>query len=92
MPVVFRIIAATIYAFIGILQFVMLIRAVLSWFPSTQSSMISQFCILVTEPFIAPVRFMLSHFSFMQGLPFDLSFLVTFILLSLLESFLPVIK
>lgn len=92
MPVIFQVIAATIYAFIGILQFIMLIRAILSWFPATQESMIAQFCTLVTEPFIAPVRFMLSRFSFTQGLPFDLSFFLTFILLSLLESFLPVIK
>ena len=92
MPVIFRIIASTVYAFIGVLQFIMLIRAVLSWFPGAQDSAISQFCTLVTEPFIAPVRFLLSNFSFTQGLPFDLSFFVTFILLSLLESFLPIIR
>ena len=70
----------------------MLLRAILSWFDTGEGGIISLLTgilTMVTEPVILPVRFVLSHFPSLNNLPVDISFFVTFILLSLLRVLLP---
>jgi uncharacterized protein YggT (Ycf19 family) len=42
----------------------------------------------VTEPVIMPVRAVINRLGLFEGLPIDMSFLITFMLLSVLEMFL----
>ena len=70
----------------------MLLRAILSWFDTGRGGFISALTgilTMVTEPIILPVRFLLSRIPAASNLPIDLSFFITFILLSLLQVFLP---
>lgn len=71
-----------------LLQIAMLVRAVLSWFPSGSGSAIGELAYTVTEPVIAPVRRFLERFPSIRNFPFDISFLVTFMLISMLSAVL----
>ena len=64
------------------LQIMMFARAILSWFPNTNGSPLSNFLVVMTEPIIAPVRFLLGKFESLRSIPIDIPFFVTLILLS----------
>ena len=68
----------------------MLIRAILSWFPPAdgRGGVIRNFVYTVSEFFVAPVRAFLDRFDWVRRTPIDISFLVTFLLLSFLQTIL----
>jgi len=70
----------------------MFIRALLSWFPGENESVFDRFLFLCTEPVIAPVRSLLDRFEFFAGLPIDLSFIATYLILSLVLALLPTVS
>lgn len=68
----------------------MLARAVMSLFVHDEESKISDFLYYATEPAIYPVRWVLGKLGLSgDGMPIDISFLVTVILLSLVQLLLP---
>ena len=70
----------------------MLLRAILSWFDTGRGGFLSALTgilTMITEPVVMPVRFLLSRFPSVNNMPVDLSFFIAFILLSLLQAFLP---
>lgn len=71
-----------------LLQIAMLVRAVLSWFPAGSGSVIGELAYTITEPVIAPVRRFLERFPAIRNFPFDISFLITFLLISMLSAVL----
>lgn len=71
---------------IGLFQTLLIIRAILSWFPV--SSGIYDFLHLVTEPVIMPVRMLFDKMGIDVSIPIDLPFLVTYILLSVVSTVL----
>lgn len=64
------------------------VRAVMSWLPIDDDNPILSFLYAVTEPVIMPVRYVVEYFGWFEGFPIDMSFLLTFILLSVIELFL----
>ncbi|MBQ4327860.1 MAG: YggT family protein [Clostridia bacterium] len=74
--------------FLQALQFCMLIRAVLSWFPLDDSNKFLIFIESVTEPVIFPIRAIFDRIPFLANFPIDLSFLVAYILLSVVSGLL----
>lgn len=68
------------------IQLAMLLRAVLSWFPLENRFI--DFLHNVTEPFIYPIRRLFERFGWFQGLPIDISFMVSYILLSVITMLL----
>ena len=66
----------------------MLGRAVLSWFPEGGQSRIAAFLYVITEPFIMPVRGLCNRLGLFQGIPLDMPFLITALLLTLISTFL----
>ena len=73
---------------VDVLWFALFLRAILSWFPpNSKENVIRNFVYTVTEFFIAPVRAFLDRFDWVRRTPLDISFLVTYILLSLLSTF-----
>ncbi len=83
----------TLALFLRTLEFLMFVRAILSWFPpsSGRPGPVRAFIITVTEFAIAPVRALLDRFEFTRRSPIDIPFLVTFLLLSMLSTFLPLV-
>ena len=75
--------------FLTILQFLMMLRAILSWLPVDEDSRLVNFIYMVTEPVIVPVRMLLDKMEWTQDLPIDISFLVAFMLLSIIQMLLP---
>ncbi len=73
---------------LSILLFLMLLRAVFSWFPTDEESAFAHFLFIATEPFILPVRALLDRFEFFRSMPIDMSFFITALLLSILRSIL----
>ncbi len=79
---------ATVRVVVYVLQFLLLARAILSWLPLDEDNPFENFLYAVTEPVIAPVRALIEHFGWFEGLPIDMSFFITFILLSVIQMFL----
>ncbi|MEA4824864.1 MAG: YggT family protein [Clostridiaceae bacterium] len=79
-------IAALLLRLIEVLLF---LRAILSWFPLRADSPVIQFVTVTTEPLLMPVRMLLYRvFPGLRRFPFDISFIIVFILIQLLISLL----
>lgn len=86
--------ASLIYDFIkfidlcfGGLSLLMLVRAIVSWFPGVGThSKVMNFVVGVTEMFISPVRQFMNRFDAVRTFPLDLSFLVTYILIGVVRT------
>lgn len=76
------------YWMLSAIQTLMLIRAVASWFFPMDENPFLRFLVAATEPFIMPVRAVLQRFDAIASLPIDISFLITYVLLSILQSLL----
>ena len=63
----------------------MFIRAIFSWFPTESPGKLQLVIQRMTEPVIAPVRKFLWRMGWFQGLPIDMSFMVTYLLLMALR-------
>ncbi len=79
------ILRGTLSVFLSVLELLMLGRAIVSWLPLEEDNPFVHFLHGVTEPVIYPVRMLLERFGLFQGLPIDMSFFVTFILISMLS-------
>lgn len=82
------VVASTLRFLIVMIQFLMMARAIISWLPFEEDHPIVTFLYTVTEPIVAPVRAVIERFGWFEGLPIDMSFFITFMLLSILEMFL----
>ncbi len=87
MPLAVILIKNIVIVFLTAVQFAMLARAILSWFPN--ATKFNDFLYSITEPFIYPVRLLFDKMNWFSGLPIDISFLVTYILISIILIFLP---
>lgn len=79
------ILSSTISLLLGILELLMLGRAIISWFPIDEDNALAQFLYGITEPVIYPVRVLLERLDLFQGLPIDMAFLFTYILINILS-------
>lgn len=73
---------------IRLFQFLMLARAIFSWFPQAQGSKIGQLLHLATEPIILPFRALLDRFQAFRGFMLDIPFMCAFFALIVVESLL----
>ena len=70
------------------MQLLMFGRAIISWFAPEEDNKLAQFLYFVTEPFVYPVRKILSRFDFFNNMPIDMSFMVVMIILIICTSIL----
>lgn len=89
MQQIVQVIVRLVSILLSALEILMLVRAIQSWLPLDDDNPFHNFVYLVTEPLIAPVRAIVERFPSMQGLPIDISFFITMILLMMLGIFLP---
>ncbi|MBQ8174234.1 MAG: YggT family protein [Clostridia bacterium] len=75
---------------VGLAETLIVLRALLSWFPIDEESLIPRLLYALTEPIIMPVRAILSRFG-MDGDSslIDFSPLITMLLLMFIGMFLP---
>ena len=77
-----------VIVFLTVIQLAMLVRAILSWFPMN-GNRFTDFLFAITEPFIYPVRMLFDKLNWFTGLPIDVSFLATYLIISVLLMILP---
>ncbi len=87
MAYVLHIVSTVVVLLLSAVQLAMLLRAILSWFVM-DSNRFTDFLYGITEPFIYPVRLLFERMGWFQNLPIDISFMVTYLLLSLVTIFL----
>ena len=87
MDILLEVLRGTAYLLIYVLHTAMFVRAILSWFPIGQGKF-AEFLYAVTEPVIYPVRVLFEKLNIGVGLPIDIPFFVTFLLLSVISMFL----
>ncbi len=75
---------ATLY----VINFAMLARAILSWFPLDEESRLVGILALLTEPFIYPIRSLLDRFETFRNSPIDFSFTISATIILLLTIFI----
>ena len=76
----------TVMTFLMFLQFAMLARAILSWFP--MENRLVDIVYAVTEPFIYPFRRLFEKLNWFQGFPLDMAFLASYLAINLLTVLL----
>lgn len=82
------VITTALSIFLDIVLTCMFISAVLSWIIPDGEYPIVNLLNGFVELFVAPVRHVLERLGWFQGIPLDISFLITYILLSLISAFL----
>jgi uncharacterized protein YggT (Ycf19 family) len=82
------VIVQCVLIFIDILSVAMFVRAILSWFTMGEQTRIGTFLYVVTEPVILPIRALCARFGWFQGLPLDMPFFITMVILSFAGIFL----
>ena len=91
MDLVVKLIIGIAQAILVTLQVAMLVRAILSWFPLGEDNPIVLFVTMLTEPIVAPIRALFERMNWFQNIPIDISFLVAYILLSVVSTVLGVV-
>lgn len=87
MPI-FYLITRLAVSVVNLLEFLLLARAILSWFPRTQDSQITDFLRFTTEPIVAPCRNLLDRVPALRSTPIDFSVLLAFLVLEFLQVML----
>ena len=77
-----------ILIFLNVISFAFLARAILSLFDPMGESRISAFLYALTEPIIMPVRILCERMNWFQGVPIDVPFSLTLLLLLLAQILL----
>ena len=85
--IVLEVVRGTVCLLLSAIQFAMMVRAILSWFP-IEPNKLTHFLDVVTEPVIYPIRKLFEKMNWFQNIPIDMSFMATFMILSILLLFL----
>lgn len=88
LKIIFYILRMTASVLLGALELLMLLRAVLSWFPIDEDSVFLRFLYAVTEPVVYPMRALLNRLGLFQDLPLDIAFFLSFCVISVARLFL----
>jgi len=73
--------------FIDVITIAMCIRAVISWFYDGDGAFV-RFLYVITEPAILPMRKLLAKMNWLQDSPMDFSFLLTYLVLFIIQILL----
>jgi len=76
----------TVSTLIDVLLIAMFIRAITSWFDPMREGKLSMFLIMLTEPVIFPIRALCDKMHWFENIPLDIPFLLTVLLLSLVQT------
>lgn len=86
----FYIFAQVVSLGLSALSLAMFLRVILQFFVAEDNKFLI-FCYAVTEPFIIPIRVIMEKMNVGQNSPIDIPFFVAYIILTLLQMFLPMI-
>jgi hypothetical protein len=96
MEAVFYITAKVISIFLSAVYFAMLVRVILQLVSmltsfNAEGNKFYIFCFAITEIFVTPIRYLCERFNLFTNTPIDAPFFIAYLLISILQSFLPII-
>ena len=71
---------------LNMVMIAMSVRVILSWFVNTEESKLFAITYVISEPIVVPVRFLFYKLNLFQQTPMDISFLVTYLLLWIIDG------
>ncbi len=80
-----------VYYFILVMQFLLLVRAVSSFFVADEENAFIRFLFYATEPIVFPIRALLYKSESVRNFPIDFSIMLTMLVLTLIEVLLPTV-
>ena len=81
----------TVTVIIDVLLLAMFVRAIFSWIDPMREGRLSIFLTALTEPVILPIRALCEKMHWFEGMPLDIPFLLTVLLLSLLQTLVAIL-
>ena len=87
MDILIELIKGIAFVLLSVVETAMLARAIVSLFDMEGGKLLG-FLYSLTEPFITPVRTILVKMNWLQDSPIDFSFMITFMLISIITLFL----
>ena len=90
MAIALYLVRTTAVVLITVIELAMFARAIMSWFDQTGESRISVFLYAVTEPIIFPVRKLCERMHWFEGVPIDIPFMLTWLVLMVVQLLLEV--
>ncbi|MBE6987724.1 MAG: YggT family protein [Ruminococcaceae bacterium] len=78
----------TASSMLAIFEYLLMFRAIMSWFPQIQGSRLYDFICGITEPLLMPFRKLLQNVDALRGFPIDISFMLAFMTIIFLEILL----
>ena len=90
MAIALYLIRTTATMLISAIELAMFARAIMSWFDQTGESRISVLLYAVTEPIILPVRKLCERMHWFEGVPLDIPFMLTWLILMVAQLLLEV--
>ena len=88
MEIALYLLRSTAITLVSVIELSMFLRAILSWFDQTGESRISMILYAVTEPVIFPVRKLCERMHWFEGVPIDIPFMLTWLLLMVIQLML----
>ncbi|MBQ6835540.1 MAG: YggT family protein, partial [Clostridia bacterium] len=73
---------------LAVFEYLLMFRAIMSWFPQMQGSRIYEFIYGITEPVVMPFRKLIQNVDALRGFPIDISFMLAFMTIIFLEILL----
>jgi YggT family protein len=90
MAIALYLIRTTAITLISVIELAMFARVILSLFDQTGESRISVFLYAVTEPVVLPVRNLCERMHWFEGVPLDIPFMLTWLVLMVAQMLLGV--
>ncbi|MBQ2911505.1 MAG: YggT family protein [Clostridia bacterium] len=78
----------TASSMLAVFEYLLMFRAIMSWFPQMQGSRIYEFIYGITEPVVMPFRKLIQNVDALRGFPIDISFMLAFMTIIFLEILL----
>lgn len=91
METVLFIFAKSVQLLLALVSLAMMVRALMPFFFDVEESKIYLIACFISEPLIAPVRMIMAKLNIGQNSPVDWAFFVTYLIVWILETMLPVI-
>lgn len=85
-----HILASAVSIYLGLASLAMLLRVILQLFVA-EDNKIMALCVMVSEPVIIPFRLLLAKLNIGQNTPLDIPFFVAYLVIGILQVFLPAI-
>ena len=80
------VVSTTVHLMLNMVMLAMTARAILSLFVNPAENKLYAITYMISEPIIVPVRFLFYKLNLFQNTPLDISYLVTYLLLTLIDG------